>query len=607
MPVWDTFQYVPLNQTLTRLLQDKTVQDEIDFFPERIHSTESDILEDFCDGSRFKTHPLFSTNPRALQIIAYYDELEVCDPLGTHIKKHKLGVICFTLGNIQPKYRSSYRAINLVTIANSTIIEKHGINKVLQPFIEDLKHLSTDGIKVLFRDREEVFQGALLVFLADNLAANELGGFKRSFSFSYRYCRSCMMTNDQLTSSFSSGDFSVRTVSEHEKHCQLLAGPAGTHYSKTYGINVRSALLDVKYYSMFDGGLPCDCLHDILEGIAPLEIKLLMGHCISSNYFRLKEYNSMLLSYNFGYTETDKKPVVILSKSLTSTGSLRSTASQMLVLIRNLPFLIGDKIDEDDQHWKCFLLLRKIVDIVLCPKVCSGFSAILKLLIIEHHSLYVSLYGSSNYIPKFHLITHYPEQILSTGPIVTSWTMRQEGKLNFFKKASRVSNFKNVAQSVARRHQRWMCYELASDNLLTSPLECGPGNNPTPFHRECESNRTALLKLFPDICCDCVVFRPSWVTYNNKTYKANNCYLIRDTDGIDPIFVRLVEVLVIHGSQVVFIVEECKVMYFDEHFHSYVIIHTAVKSAICNLYDHNIYHSQQVGSRLHISLRYYFT
>ena len=99
----DTFQYVPLLSSLKRLLSDHTVFDQIEQCPSRVHK--EGMLEDFCDGELFRTHPLFSTDPFALQIIAFYDELELCNPLGTHIKKHKLGIVLFTLGNIHPKLR----------------------------------------------------------------------------------------------------------------------------------------------------------------------------------------------------------------------------------------------------------------------------------------------------------------------------------------------------------------------------------------------------------------------------------------------------------------------------------------------------------------------
>ena len=48
-------------------------------------------LGDFCDACAYQTSPLFEKDPCALQIQLYYDELEVCNPIGTKAKKHKLG------------------------------------------------------------------------------------------------------------------------------------------------------------------------------------------------------------------------------------------------------------------------------------------------------------------------------------------------------------------------------------------------------------------------------------------------------------------------------------------------------------------------------------
>ena len=50
-----------------------------------------EYLSDFCDGSLFKNHPLYQAYPDALQLIVYFDELEVCNPLGSHSGIHKLG------------------------------------------------------------------------------------------------------------------------------------------------------------------------------------------------------------------------------------------------------------------------------------------------------------------------------------------------------------------------------------------------------------------------------------------------------------------------------------------------------------------------------------
>ena len=79
------------------------------------NSKEREILGDYCDGINYMTEH------HALQIILYYDELELCNPLGTSAKIHKIGnlvygkhggcsifmhtgVLYYQLGNISPKY-----------------------------------------------------------------------------------------------------------------------------------------------------------------------------------------------------------------------------------------------------------------------------------------------------------------------------------------------------------------------------------------------------------------------------------------------------------------------------------------------------------------------
>ena len=58
----------------------------------RGHKRSDGLLSDYCDGTAFAAHPLFSKDPISLQIMIYYDELDVCNPLGTKTKTHKLGM-----------------------------------------------------------------------------------------------------------------------------------------------------------------------------------------------------------------------------------------------------------------------------------------------------------------------------------------------------------------------------------------------------------------------------------------------------------------------------------------------------------------------------------
>lgn len=123
---FDKFYYVSLLKTLKCLLELGNVVSEV-LNPHAQAS--NDNLGDFCDGSVFKFHPLFSSDPLALQIIAYYDEVEIVNPIGSYVKKQKLGCIFFFLGNVRPQFRSTFKSIYLVAVAKSVDISRYGIDE----------------------------------------------------------------------------------------------------------------------------------------------------------------------------------------------------------------------------------------------------------------------------------------------------------------------------------------------------------------------------------------------------------------------------------------------------------------------------------------------
>ena len=88
--------------------------------------------------------------------------------------------------------------------------------------------------------------------MGDNLGSNALGGFKESF-----FCPSVLpnlhVTNDEYKSISNSSQLELRYNDKHCYECDLLKGLLHDHYSKTYGINRRSALLDV----------PSQCLMEV--------------------------------------------------------------------------------------------------------------------------------------------------------------------------------------------------------------------------------------------------------------------------------------------------------------------------------------------------------
>ena len=89
----------------------------------------------------FQHHPLFATHPSALQILFYFDDVEVCNPLGSKTKTHKLSFFYFNLGNLSPKLRSKLSGIQLLAISKHKLVGEYGMDAVLQPIIDDLKKL----------------------------------------------------------------------------------------------------------------------------------------------------------------------------------------------------------------------------------------------------------------------------------------------------------------------------------------------------------------------------------------------------------------------------------------------------------------------------------
>lgn len=298
--------------------------------------TDKDYIRDFCDGMIFKSHPLFSCDPYALQVVGYYDDLEIVNPLGSFVKKHKLECLFIFLANIRPELRSTLKNIHLVAVGRTQDIQAYGINVFLKPFVEDLKQLYCNGILLTIDGKRKVFHGGLIVFLADTLAAHQIGGFKCSMSFALRVCRSCMVTSQQLQDCLSENACVLRTSQSYFEQCSLLCGPLHDHYSTMYGINHMSVLEEVPGFSVIKG-LPHYIMHDLYEGIVPYEMKLLLTHCITMKYFTVDEFNNRIAKYGF---DGNKPNTIDHSIIRNHDTKLRQSASQMMTLSQHLPLLV---------------------------------------------------------------------------------------------------------------------------------------------------------------------------------------------------------------------------------------------------------------------------
>jgi hypothetical protein len=156
---WDCCYDIDLKESLTQLFSNEAIRTKVgaqafadlwsfneDMNVHVIQISQRRNLQpgttgDYCDGPAFQNHPLYKDHPEALQIQLYYDDLEVCNPLGSKVNKHKLALFYYVLGNIPPEHRSTLSAIQLLTVVKSQFLVKYGIDKILQPTIEAVAQL----------------------------------------------------------------------------------------------------------------------------------------------------------------------------------------------------------------------------------------------------------------------------------------------------------------------------------------------------------------------------------------------------------------------------------------------------------------------------------
>lgn len=133
------FLYVPILETLKCMCQNTTVCRLIRESSERQTSYD---YKDFCDGSYFKAHPLFSKHSTALQKQLYYDDFETTNPLGSKRGIHIVGALYFVIKrNLPTKLYSTLINIHLVALFHVHDLKEYGFQPIMEPLIHDIRIL----------------------------------------------------------------------------------------------------------------------------------------------------------------------------------------------------------------------------------------------------------------------------------------------------------------------------------------------------------------------------------------------------------------------------------------------------------------------------------
>jgi hypothetical protein len=256
--------HIPLTKSVTQLLSKCDVlQLLVDNYNDNINkaAAEPDLIFSYRQGSLAQQHTVLKQHPDALLLQLYSDGIAVTNPIGAKKDAHKVTSVYYLIDDLAECYRSQVQSIGLVALANTKhLYDSTNRSIFYKKIIDDLNELQTAGLTLPTFNGRMYF--AFTAMCADNLAANELGGFQKNFNSGY-FCRSCLVSYQHRFISLIDQTFARRTVSTHNALVEKIE--QNNDGSIIQGVSGRSPLADLYNYHPVES-LPHDIMHDFAEG-----------------------------------------------------------------------------------------------------------------------------------------------------------------------------------------------------------------------------------------------------------------------------------------------------------------------------------------------------
>lgn len=549
-----TGQFIPLRNCLKLFLEYQNVfNDTLSNLNALI--VDETVLCNFVQGLSFReTLELLNTetNTVFLPLFIYVDDYETGNPLGSHAGSNKLCAVYAMIPCLPPEILSSLDAILLCMLMKSND-RKHFGNKIsFKILIKELNFLREYGIKINVNGSVHKVCFLVGLMIGDNLGMNQMLGFVESFSANHP-CRICKMSKNALRVQCVEDEALQRNPENYENDLAL------NDYRIT-GIKERCVWNAITGFHATTHGA-VDFMHDVLEGVAGLDIALILNYFIDAKFFSFEVLCLLIDDFEFGLECRNKLPT--FSKAF-KNGSLKLTAAEMLILIRYLPLIIGCRIPEDHYVWELFILLHQFVGIVMAPHSQKETSVLLKSIVEEHNKLYLRL-SKSHLTFKLHCLVHYPSMFLKFGPIKHLWCMRFEGKHRKSKiAASAICSRRNIAKSVAIKHQLQFCDQYNASTLFSPSITLGPSMqqkacNLLNFDIQEDLQRLNLQDSF---------LNAAWVKVHGTTYK-KDMVLLCSINDVFPAFGQIKKILIFNNDRVCFLCSEIRTVSYERHLCAY--------------------------------------
>jgi len=537
--------YSPITNTLKRILNDGNLER---FYPKT--SKKDGVFQHFGDGNYCK-RVCGGKNKSKIFINIYYDDIEVTNPLGTKTGTHKLAQFYFSFLDSPSNTGSSPQNMFFLASVKTEDLKLCGSNIVMEPIVKELKVLGDHGLKI----NGEICYIMLGQIVGDNLWIHTLLGFSEGFTANFP-CRRCEMHRENCRVLSKENISILRTKDSFNRAIKANDFPST-------GIKFSSILNQLSYFHIVDN-VSFDIMHDLLGGVIPDFLRLMLNDFISSGLFTLNQLNYRLESFNYGPHYRNSKPTFFKAGFLKGDTLSNQYSSQVSCLLICLPIIIGDLVLNDNETWELFILLRGIYNLIMTEKITEGQLLELQKDISEYLRRYRVVFNK-DLKPKHHHLLHYCSSISAIGPLKQFWSMPYEARHKFFKTVVHSSgNFKNVPKTVSYRYQLSLAYRLLScdGNIFDDEVQidecelvnCGDTKYSNLLQRFYNASLTDSLESMNKICV------------NNNEYKLGTIVALNSSSGY--FFGKIIKIF--RSKDICFVIRRLSSCYSD-HFIAYHI------------------------------------
>ena len=414
-------------------------------------SAECNVISNVIQGRFWKAKFTNSLNVISkeymLPLFVYYDEIEVGNALGSHSGKNKFGVTYASIACLPASIASHLNSIIFCMLVRANDMKLCSNEDAFKNLIDELNILQTIGVTVLIDGVPNTFKFQTVLILGDNLGLNQICRFVQSFKAN-AFCRVCKADSFDCSQMCDENKNLLRTPENYESDF-LLSDTTQTGIKESCIFNQLN-----NFHVAINKSV--DFMHDVLEGVCLYVIhNILYEFIYKQKYFTLEYLNLRIQEFILYSNDSNKPPPITLNQNKEKL-NIKYSGAEMLFITRYLGAIIAHKIPADNKHWRMYIGLRKIVDILMSPRIVTAHIEELRVLVKELNSSYLSFYGKLK--PKFHFLTHYASLLYLFGPCIHFWTMRYESRHTDIKaNAVATNSTQNLLKIIALKQILQMC------------------------------------------------------------------------------------------------------------------------------------------------------